>query len=102
MKDLEKKPRIPHNFTVTHFWEPNEHLAKKLSRKISFVIQTEDLGFLTEKQKERFLFLVGHQRITRDKKRIIIKVDFYEDSYDNYLKGKDILHELYLETLRAP
>lgn len=49
MKDLEIKPILPHTYIVTHSLEPNQHLAKKLSRKVTFKISIEDLNFLTEK-----------------------------------------------------
>ncbi len=69
-------------------------------RTIRLIVKVKDMK-LTPKQKARMIFLLG-DRYKPKEDLIKIKVDSFQKVEENYMRGLEILKELYLETIRAP
>jgi len=85
--------------TLTHHFERLERSIDTRDNKVKLKLNMEDWK-LTQKQKERLIFLLG----PRYKNSPYFKVvtDSYPTREQNYQKAMDILHELYMESKRAP
>ncbi len=70
------------------------------SRGIQLTVEIDEMK-LTEKQKDRLIFLLG-DRYRQKENLLKINVDSFENPEHNMIRGVEILKELYLETIRAP
>ena len=81
---------------VTGATENNEYRG----RGVRLTVEIEKMR-LTQKQKERLIFLLG-DRYNPKENLLKINVLSYENSQHNVVRALEILKELYLETIRAP
>ena len=69
-------------------------------RHVKGMFKVGDLD-LTKKQKERLIFLCGDTYNAKTD-TVKIRVDGQDNKIDNYKRLEEIMHELYMECLRAP
>ena len=77
-----------------------KHKQKQKNRPVIFICDMKKI-FLSEKQKERMVYLVG-DRYNEKKEHWKMRIDYFDDPELNMKRGFEIIDELYLETLRAP
>ena len=77
-----------------------EHKQRERNRPVIFTCDMKNI-YLSTKQKERMIFLVG-DRYNEKLENWKMRIDYFENQQDNLKKGFEIIDELYLETLRAP